>query len=169
MARRLAPLLLTALLGALLSGCAVGPKLDEVFQARPGPPQGQARIFFYRPIDAFLIGRDTEFVVNDRRVGLAISGAVFFRDALPGGYRIHTVDDTQSVVFLQLEAGDIAYIRAQSQRGNLGFGVGAVLAEPEVGERESARLVYSDGRTDEEEEAGQPRYLLPQRVERGER
>lgn len=169
MARRLAPPLLLALLGALLlSGCAVGPKLDEVFQARPGPPQGQARIYFYRPIDAFLIGRDTEFVVNDRRVGLALSGAVFFRDALPGNYRIHTVDDNHSVVFLQLEAGDIAYIRAQSQRGSLGFGVGAVLAEPEIGERESAHLVYSDGREDEDE-AERPRYLLPQRAERGER
>lgn len=169
MARRPAQPVLVALLGLLLlSGCAVGPKLDEIYAEPPGPPSGQARIYFYRPIDAFLIARDTEFVVNDLRVGVAVSGAVFFRDALPGSYRIHTVDDTRSVVYLKLEAGDVAYVRAQSQRGSLGYGVGAVLAEPEVGRHESAGLVYTDGREDEDA-TEQPRYLLPQAAERSER
>ncbi len=99
MPRRLAQHLFAAALGlALLSGCAVGPKLKEIHAEPPGPEPGQARIYFYRPLDAFLIARETEVVINDKRIGLAVSGAVFYRDALPGRYRIHTVDDEISVV-----------------------------------------------------------------------
>lgn len=146
MPRRLAQHLLFAILGSLLlSGCAVGPRLDEVYEAPPELPPGQARIYFYRSIDAFLIARETEYVVNDQRVGQAISGAVFFRDAQPGRYKIHTVDDASSVVYLSLEAGETAYVRAQSQWGELGFAIGLVLVEPALGQSESAGLVFKDG------------------------
>ena len=161
MPRRLAQHLLAAALGlALLSGCAAGPKLNEVYAAPPGALPGQARIYFYRPLDAFLIARDTDFVINDQRVGKAVSGAVFYRDALPGRYRIHTVDDDASVIYLSLEAGDVAYVRAQSQLGKLGFGVGAVLVTPEVGRRESAALVLSDGLESEAEPQSAPQTVL---------
>ena len=119
MPRRLAQHLFVAALAlALLSSCAVGPKLKELYAAPPGPEPGQARIYFYRPLDAFLIARETEVVINDQRIGQTISGTVFYRDALPGRYRIHTVDDEISVVYLSLEAGDVAYVRAQSQLGS---------------------------------------------------
>ena len=161
MPRRLVQHLLAAALGlTLLSGCAAGPKLKEVHAEPPGPNPGQARIYFYRPLDAFLIARDTDFVINDQRVGEAISGAVFFRDALPGRYRIHTVDDTASVIYLSLEAGDVAYVRAQSQLGSLGFGIGAVLVTPAVGRTESESLVLTDGRPPEAAPQGAPQTVL---------
>ena len=157
MPRRLAQHFLATVLGALglalLSGCAAGPKLNELYPAPPGAEPGLARIYFYRPLDAFLIARDTEFVINGQRVGEAVSGAVFFRDARPGRYRIHTVDDDASVIYLSLVAGDVAYVRAQSQLGSLGFGIGAVLVTPAVGSAESAGLVLTDGRAREAEDA----------------
>lgn len=161
MPRRLAQRLLAAALGlALLSGCAAGPKLNEIHAEPPGPKPGQARIYFYRPLDAFLIARDTDFVINDQRVGEAISGAVFFRDALPGRYRIHTVDDPASVIYLRLEAGDVAYVRAQSQLGSLGFGIGVVLATPAVGRAEAGGLVLTDGRPPEDAPWAAPQTVL---------
>ncbi len=161
MPRRLAQHLFVAALAlALLSGCAVGPKLDELYAEPPGPKPGQARIYFYRPIDAFLIARETEVVINDERIGLAVSGAVFYRDALPGRYRIHTVDDEISVVYLSLEAGDVAYIRAQSQLGSIGFGIGTVLVTPEVGRAEAEGLVLTDGRPPEVEPWSPPQTVL---------
>ncbi len=161
MPRRLAQHLFVAALAlALLSGCAVGPKLDELYAEPPGPKPGQARIYFYRPIDAFLIARETEVVINDERIGLAVSGAVFYRDALPGRYRIHTVDDEISVVYLSLEAGDVAYIRTQSQLGSIGFGIGTVLVTPEVGRAEAEGLVLTDGRPPEVEPWSPPQTVL---------
>ena len=99
-------------------------------------------------------------MINDERIGPAVSGAVFSRDALPGRYRIHTVDDEVSVIYLSLEAGDVAYVRAQSQLGNIGFGVGAVLVTPEVGRAESAGLVLTDGRPPEAEPGDAPQTVL---------
>ncbi len=161
MPRRLAQHLFAAALGlALLSGCAVGPKLKEIHAEPPGPEPGQARIYFYRPLDAFLIGRETEVVINDKRIGLAVSGAVFYRDALPGRYRIHTVDDEISVVHLSLEAGDVAFVRAQSQLGSIGFGIGTVLVTPEVGRAEAEGLVLTDGRPPEVEPWSPPQTVL---------
>ncbi len=161
MPRRLAQHLFVAALAlALLSGCAVGPKLNELHAEPPGAEPGQARIYFYRPIDAFLIARETEVVINDERIGLTVSGAVFYRDALPGRYRIHTVDDEISVVYLSLEAGDVAYIRAQSQLGSIGFGIGTVLVTPEVGRAEAEGLVLTDGRPPEVEPWSPPQTVL---------
>ena len=161
MPRRLAQHLFAAVLGlALLSGCASGPKLNEVYADPPGPEPGQARIYFYRPLDAFLIARDTDFVINDQRIGQAVSGAVFYRDALPGRYRIHTVDDDTSVIYLSLEAGDVAYVRAQSQLGKIGFGVGAVLVTPAVGRAESESLVLTDGQEPEADARSAPQTVL---------
>lgn len=138
---------LILLLGiAALTACAVGPRLDEIDGGPIAPPEGKARIYFYRPIDAFLIARETEFVVNDMRVGKAISGAVFYRDALPGKYRIHTADDDSSVVNLELHAGDIGFVRAQSNSGGLRFVISAVLVDPGTGELEARHLVMTDGR-----------------------
>ncbi len=161
MPRRLAQHLFAAALGlVLLAGCASGPKLNEVYADPPGAAPGQARIYFYRPLDAFLIARDTDFVINGQRIGKAVSGAVFFRDARPGRYRIHTVDDDSSVIYLSLEAGDVAYVRAQSQLGKLGFGVGAVLVTPAVGRSESEGLVLTDGLEAEDEPRGAPQTVL---------
>ncbi len=161
MPRRLAQHLFVAALAlALLSSCAVGPKLKELYAAPPGPEPGQARIYFYRPLDAFLIARETEVVINDQRIGQTISGTVFYRDALPGRYRIHTVDDEISVVYLSLEAGDVAYVRAQSQLGSIGFGIGTVLVTPEIGQAEAEDLVLTDGRPPEAEPLSAPQLVL---------
>ena len=70
------------------------------------------------------------------------------------------MDDPASVIYLRLEAGDVAYVRAQSQLGSLGFGIGAGLVTPAVGRTESESLVLTDGRPPEDAPWAAPQTVL---------
>ena len=137
--------LFVALLAALLTaGCASGPKLRQVYGTPPGPIDEMARIYFYRNIDAFMVARETDFVVNGQRVGTAVSGSVFYRDALPGRYRIHTVDDPKHIIYLTLAAGDVSFVRAEVKFSGVAYGIGAVEVERAAASTEVLDLAIID-------------------------
>ena len=77
-------------LGLLLmaSGCAEPPGTAQVAVAAPPVPAGQARVWFYRPLEPYgslnLAGID----MNGSYVGAVENGKAFYRDVPPGHYHI---------------------------------------------------------------------------------
>jgi hypothetical protein len=96
------------------------PILPAVAGAMPaGPPPGHARIWIYRLDEPYVSLARPYVRFNDRIVGISDPGGAFYRDVLPGRYRV-TVDsqgrDVNQFARIDLAAGQQAYIEVQVLR-----------------------------------------------------
>ena len=123
---------------SFLFGCASGPKYSTVKDTIPSLSGGHSRIFFYRT-SHFGGAYQPAVYVNGEKYGQAYLEGVFFKDVLPGKYRITTAMSQGKPVDLNLSSGEFAYIRFEYR---IGFAVYPVLVEPSVGKIEIQDMAY---------------------------
>jgi Protein of unknown function (DUF2846) len=75
--------------GLLLAaaGCAEPPVTAQLAAATP-VPAGQARIFFYRPLEPYGSLNLARIALNGSYAGAVANGSAFYRDVSPGHYHI---------------------------------------------------------------------------------
>ena len=106
-----------ALLAALLAGALLASAGATVVSG--GPPPGHARIWVYRASQPHVSLARTYVRFNGRPVGVSEPGGAFYRDVLPGTYRI-TVDsrgrDANQFASVRVRAGQQVYVEVDAVR-----------------------------------------------------
>ncbi|TAK94246.1 MAG: DUF2846 domain-containing protein [Verrucomicrobia bacterium] len=128
-------LVLPAIAAMLVTGCASGPRYNEVKASFPPLPAEKGRIFFYRTA-VLGAGVQPSVKLNDTPVGSAKPKGFFYVDRPPGDYRVETSTEVSRRLSLTLEAGQTRYVRLNMA---MGFFVGHVwpeLVENATGELE---------------------------------
>jgi Protein of unknown function (DUF2846) len=72
----------------IVTGCAEPPGSAQIVAAAPPVPAGQARIWFYRPLEPSESLNLAQIDMNGSYVGAVANGSAFYRDVPPGHYRI---------------------------------------------------------------------------------
>jgi hypothetical protein len=88
-----------------------------VVSAAPPVPAGQARIWFYRPLEPSESLNLALLNMNGSYVGMVANGSAFYRDVPPGHYRIAPrsfVEDPNQARDVDVAAGQQAYIKIVS-------------------------------------------------------
>jgi len=77
--------------GALLlvvAGCAEPRATAQVVATAPPVPTGQARVWFYRPLEPYESLNLARIDMNDSYIGSVANGNAFYVDVAPGHYHI---------------------------------------------------------------------------------
>jgi len=134
---------LSIVLASLLfvAGCASGPTYADLSHRIPPIPEGQGRLYFYRP-SSMAAGLRPAIRVNDRVVGDATSKAWLFADFEPGSYTIKTSTLMEHSLTLELGPGQERYVVLRSSVGLLAGHVYPRLASNDEGRRALQGLAY---------------------------
>lgn len=104
------------LLAAWLGGC------DTATQAMQGPvapvPAGEARLYFYRDANAYDGTQWTTVSLNGVPIGASGLGTVFYRDVVPGTYRIEVRSDKlypDQDKTVRVAPGSTTFVKVQTQ------------------------------------------------------
>ena len=100
------------------------------------------RIFFYRP-SSFGAAIRPDVMLNNEKVGEAISHGFFYVDLKPGEYKVVTSTEVERTLSFVLDKGQTRYVRFSI---SMGFFVGHVygeLVEPDVGVKEIEDCKYT--------------------------
>jgi hypothetical protein len=122
----------------LLCACVSGPKYSTIENTIPKLAEGYSRIFFYRT-SHFQGAYQPVVYINQEKYGEAYLEGVFFKDVLPGKYKISTSMSQGNEVDLNLTSGDTVYIKFVPR---IGFAIYPVLVEPSVGKVEIQDMAY---------------------------
>jgi len=90
-------------------------------QFTPQTPQGQGRIYFYRPSRFVGNAMRSHIFINSELVGESINGCYFYVDRPPGDYTVrcsHRKGDTHPLT-LNLESGGTKYVRTHFESWNI--------------------------------------------------
>ena len=140
--------------GALLllaAGCA-GPPAPAQIAVAPPVPAGQARVWFYRPLEPYESLNLARLEMNGSFVGAVANGSALYRDVPPGHYHIAPESfgrDFNQDKDVDLAPGQQLYVKVVSL-GSWGVGVSgsrnfqrdtfyAWLIPPEVAQAEITR------------------------------
>lgn len=135
-------LLFLLILATSLIGCASGMKYTEYQAKMPSQGPDTGRIMFYRP-SAFGAAIRPDVLLNNEKVGEAISQGFFYVDRQPGEYQVVTSTEVERKLSFILDKGQTRYVRFSI---SMGFFVGHVygeLVEPEVGMKEIQDCKYT--------------------------
>jgi hypothetical protein len=116
---------LLILFAVVLSACATGAKFAEVNPALVSESPNMGRIFFYRP-SSFGAALQPDVMLNNEKIGKAISWGFFYVDRPAGSYECVTSTEVERKVSFILEPGQTRYVRLSV---SLGFFVGHVYGE----------------------------------------
>ena len=72
----------------IVAGCANAGGSAQIAAAAPPVSAGQARIWFYRPLEPYESLNLAQINMNDGYVGAVANGSAFYRDVAPGVYHI---------------------------------------------------------------------------------
>ncbi len=72
----------------IVAGCADAGGSAQVAAAAPPLPAGEARVWFYRPLEPYESLNLALIDMNGSYVGAVANGSAFYRDVPPGYYRI---------------------------------------------------------------------------------
>ena len=72
----------------IVAGCADAGGSAQVAATAPPVPAGQARVWFYRPLEPSESLNLARIDMNGSYVGAVANGSAFYRDVPPGPYRI---------------------------------------------------------------------------------
>ena len=101
----------------LAAGCAEPPTTAQVSVAAPPVPAGEARIWFYRPLELSESLNLANIDVNSSYFGSVANGVVFYRDVSPGHYHIAPVSynrDFNQNKDVDLASGQQLYVKIVS-------------------------------------------------------
>ncbi len=139
--KRIAQFTVMILLAIAFTACATGAKFNEVNPDLVAENPDMGRIFFYRP-SAIGAALQPDVMLNEEKVGQAISWGFFYVDRPAGNYECVTSTEVKRKVSFILEPGQTRYVRFSV---SLGFFVGHVygeLVEDSVGLKELKDCKY---------------------------
>ncbi len=132
---------------ALMSGCTIGPKYNDIKASIPPVDQDNGRIYFYCPC---VMGAAVQPAVklNGQRVGTATSMGFFYIDRAPGGYEVETSVETsftqvKRALSLTLDKGQVRYVRLKFSKGFFTQHLDPEPVENGVGEKEITECRYT--------------------------
>lgn len=129
---------------ALLAGCAAtGPLYEEVSASIPSVPQGQGRIYFYRPDTMLGAAVTSDINLNGKVVGKSERGSFFFVDQAPGSCTVATSTEVERHLTFTLGAGEIRYVKTTVSMGVLVGHISPELVGTDVGKSDIAGLHYT--------------------------
>lgn len=143
--KKIITLLFIASCAALMTGCASGPRFNDVKATFPAVEPDTGRIYFYRDSAAGAAVQPS-VKLNDERVGVAKPKGFFYVDRAPGTYEVSTTTEVKRSLSLTLDKGETRYVRFNIA---IGFFVGHVypeLVENNVGEQEISNCKYIGGK-----------------------
>ena len=123
------------------SACASGPGFQEVNPSLVSDQPDMGRIFFYMP-SSLGAAFQPPVMLNDEKVGRAISLGFFYVDRPPGDYKVYTRTDVDRAVSFPLEKGQTRFIRFSSSMGVAGVVYGE-LVEESIGLSEIKKCKYT--------------------------
>ena len=100
-----------------MAACALPPSTASV--AIPPIPAGEARVWFYRPVDAYDSLSTPYIRMNDAIVGVSLPNGASYREVPAGQYHIAVdsyLDSPQQDQNVTLAPGQEAYVKVVSQR-----------------------------------------------------
>lgn len=142
---RFARLLLAAVMLALLSACASGPKFADVEKTFPQVAAGQGRIWFYRSGIMWGAGIQPSVNLNGVKVGDSVPGGVFYVDRPRGNYEVLLSTEVERKLTFTLEPGQERYIRMTVGMGAIVYRVYPELIDPAEARKELVDLSYTGG------------------------
>jgi Protein of unknown function (DUF2846) len=101
----------------IAASCAESPGSAQVAASAPPVPPGQARVWFYRPLEPSESLNLALVDMNGSYAGAVANGSAFYRDVPPGHYRIapqsfsHDINQDRNV---DIAAGQQLYIKIVS-------------------------------------------------------
>jgi hypothetical protein len=108
-----------------IAACAQPPLTDSV--AIPPIPAGEARVWFYRPVDAFDSLNTPYIRMNDAIVGISLPNGASYRDVPAGQYHIVVdsyLNSPEQDANVALVPGQELYVEVVSLRNWIGGGGG---------------------------------------------
>jgi len=103
----------------LATSACIGAPPQTASVAIPAIPAGDARVWFYRPIDAYDSSATPYIRMNDAIVAVSIPAGASYRDVPAGPYHIAVdsyLDDNSQDKDVQLVAGQELYVEVVSLR-----------------------------------------------------
>jgi hypothetical protein len=130
---------IAALIGATLfvTGCASGPKFDEVEQSIPTLAADEGRVYFFRSNSFAGAAAQSTIYLNDVAVGASKPGGFFYVDRPAGSYAASTQTEAKKSLTFTLEAGETKYIRTSP---SFGFFIGRVALDLEDSQTAQAEI-----------------------------
>lgn len=145
MKRRVLATALLACTAALLSGCASGPKFEQMQSSLPQLGPGFGRIFIYRQTTMVGAAHVPEIRLNGERVGTAPVTTFFYLDRPAGSYVVSAKIDSERSMSFVLAAGETKYVRAYVNFGLVMGNVAFELHPPAEGAAHLLPLSYTGG------------------------
>ncbi|GAB3771405.1 hypothetical protein GCM10028796_40090 [Ramlibacter monticola] len=136
MRRTILKLACAAAAAVLVSGCATGPKHDEIASSIPSLKAGQSRIYFFRS-STFGAAVQPDIRLNGEVVGQSKPNGFFFVDRPAGNFLASASTETEKTLSFVTQPGETKYIRSFV---SFGLMVGRVNLEPETPEKAKADL-----------------------------
>jgi len=131
------------LLAGLLTGCATGPKYEEVRGGFPTVPADQGRIYFFRSSNPFGSGIQPSVMLNGEKVGDPQPGGFFFVDRAPGNCEVNLTTEVDKKLTFTLEPRQEQYVRMSVGLGVIVYRVYPELVDKKTGEEELKGLSYT--------------------------
>ena len=134
---------LIVILAGLLGGCATGPTYSAIEQRMPPTPEGEGRVFFYRPAALTAGALRPAILLNDLAVGKAEPRGFLFVDRTPGDYTVKTSVLIGHAKNFNVTAGQTQYVRLTSSVGVLAGHIIPQLVDESRARRELQGLAYT--------------------------
>jgi hypothetical protein len=136
-----------AVLITAATGCASGPRFNDLQAAIPPLGAEQGRIFFYRPAGMAGAAIQPEIRLNGDVVGRSQPNGFFFVDRYPGSMRVLTETEVENAIEFVLDAGQTRYVETSVSMGFLVGRVTPKLIDPAQGALDVQNLVYTGSQT----------------------
>lgn len=142
MRRTLLKLAALAAVGAVISGCASGPKYSDMASTIPALKPGEGRVYFLRSQVMFAGAVQPEILLNGKVVGVSRPGGFFFVDRPAGNYTAAVQTETEKTVSFVLQPGETKYVRSSPHVGLVVHRIFLELESPDKARAELPSLSF---------------------------
>ncbi len=130
-----------ALLIALITGCASGPRFSEMKSSIPTLNPDTGRIYIYRKGGP--LGVQPKIYINGENTGRAKPKGFFYVDRPAGNYEIETITEVKRKITVPLDSGQTRYVRIKFSIGFLMAHAKPELVNEEFGASEIQKMKYT--------------------------
>lgn len=128
---------------AALSGCATGPKHQEVKAAIPAIPKEMGRIYFYRTANMIGAAIQPSVMLNGEKVGDAVPGGFFFVDRPAGNHVVTVATEVDKKASFTLEPGQERFVKLTIGLGLIAGRIIPELVDKAQADQDIATLSYT--------------------------
>jgi len=126
----------------VLSGCASGPKFNEIESKIPPIKSSEGRIYFYRDASLFGAGIQPSIRLNNGIIGVSKPGGFFYVDTKPGKHEVSCATEVERKAVFTLDAGQTRYIKTTIGLGIVAGRVYPELVDNKLGDKEVREISY---------------------------